>query len=286
MKKRLIRVLGHFLAFCIFLFFGRVDGYSIPRHVKTQLIVEVESIKPGKPFCVALALTMEEGWHTYWRNPGDSGLPTTIKWKLPQGFSAGEIQWPYPQKYETSGVVSFGFEDKIFLITEIVAPNSVKPESVVQISASVDWLVCKEECVPEHADLNLEIPVKDHVPRVDPKWVEYFRISRANLPKLSKDWDIIASVKGDKIVIQASSHVPVIEPVVDVFFFPEAEGIIDYAEPQTVKKRGNGYAIEMKRSKFSTELPPRLKGILYSSKGWDNDGQIPALLVDVSLKME
>jgi thiol:disulfide interchange protein DsbD len=286
MKKKQIRVSGFFLLIWLLLVFGHAESYSSPKHVQAQLIVEVESIRPGSPFCVALALKMEEGWHTYWQNPGDSGLPTTIEWDLPDGFSAGKIQWPYPKKFETSGIVTFGYADEVFLLTDIRAPASLKPGTVVKISASADWLTCKEECVPEHAELSTEIPVKDLVPNVDPKWADYFDMFRNNLPKLFGDWDVHASVTGSTIVIQASPRVTAHGPMMDVFFFPEQEGIFEYAEPQTVKKRGNGYSIEIKRSKSTHDLPSRLKGILYSSQGWDSSGQILALLVDVPLRME
>jgi thiol:disulfide interchange protein DsbD len=264
--------------------FGRANGDSSPQKVHAQLIAEVESIKPGIRFCVALALTMEEGWHTYWKNPGDSGLPTTIEWNLPEGFSVGEIQWPYPQRFETSGIVSFGYADEVFLLMDMQAPVTLKPGTVAKFSASVDWLACKEECVSEHADLIIEIPVKDHDSRVDLKRVEHFKISRNNLPKLFKNWNIIASANGEKIVIQALPHISADSPSIDVFFFPEEEGIVDYSEPQKVETLRSGYLIEIKRSKFSTNLPSRLKGILYSTQGWDASGQMNALLVDVPLQ--
>jgi thiol:disulfide interchange protein DsbD len=286
MKKKQLRLSGFFLLWCFLTVFSIADDFSSPNHVHAQLIVEVESIKPGSPFCVALSLTMEEGWHTYWQNPGDSGLPTKIEWDLPDGFSAGEIQWPYPHKFETSGIVTFGYTDEVFLLTNIRAPASLKPGTVVKISASVDWLTCKEECVPEHANLIAEILVKDHVPQVDPKWSKYFKIYRNSLPKLLIDWDINASVIGNKIVIQASPLGSVHGSEMDVFFFPEQEGIVDYTMPQTVEKRGNVYSIAMMREKFAQSLPSRLRGILYASQGWDSAGQTLALLVDVPLRME
>ena len=70
-------------------------------------------MEPGSQLCVALALTMEEGWHIYWKNPGDSGLPTSIQWNLPEGFSVEETKWPYPQRFETSGIVSFGYAGEL-----------------------------------------------------------------------------------------------------------------------------------------------------------------------------
>jgi len=69
------------------------------RHVKASLVAETDAVRPGQPLTVGIRLEMEKGWHTYWRNPGDSGLPTRVRWTLPAGFSAGELRWPYPQRF-------------------------------------------------------------------------------------------------------------------------------------------------------------------------------------------
>src|SRR5512140_3800024 len=79
-------------------------------HVEAELVSERSAIVPGEPVTVALRLTMDRGWHTYWQNPGDSGLPTTLAWKLPAGMRAGSIQWPAPQALPVGPLVNFGYE--------------------------------------------------------------------------------------------------------------------------------------------------------------------------------
>jgi len=112
--------------------------------VKAYLVSEVLSIKPGQKFSVGLLLVIDKGWHTYWKNPGDSGLPTKIEWDLPDGFVPGDIQWPYPQRFELPELVNFGYEGEVFLITEIVAPKTLVSGSRVKVATSVDWLAGKE----------------------------------------------------------------------------------------------------------------------------------------------
>ena len=271
--------------FCfIFLFFSRVQGASSPQHVQARLIAEAKSVRPGSRFCVAVALTMEEGWHIYWKNPGDSGLPTTVEWHLPEGFSAGKIQWPYPQRFETSGIVSFGYENEVCLLTDMRAPVTLETGTVIEFSARVEWLSCREECVPEHADLSIKIPVRDQNPELNEKWAPYFKRTRNNLPMVCENWNINASANGEKIVILAFPQGRVNRSSIDMFFFPEEEGIVDYAEPQTVEKLRNGFSVEIKRSKLSSNLPSRLKGVLYSAQGWDASGQILALRIDMPLQ--
>jgi DsbC/DsbD-like thiol-disulfide interchange protein len=272
-------LLGYFM-----LCFIPVHGSSLPQHAKAQLIAEVESIEPDSHFCVILALTMDEGWHTYWQNPGDSGLPTTIKWDLPEGFAAGEIQWPYPQKLDNSGIVSFGYTRRVFLLVDMKVPSTAKAGTVVRFSARVDWLACKEECLPERADLVMELPVKDQKPDVDTKWAGFFEVFRNNLPKVLDDWSISAFAEGEKVVIKVLPHHFADKPPIDIYFFPEKEALVDHSAAQKVDNLRNGYSISMKRSRFSSTLPSRLKGILYSTQGWDVAGKTHALFVDVPLE--
>jgi thiol:disulfide interchange protein DsbD len=252
-------------------------------HVKAQLISEVHSIQPGQSFWVALWLQMEEHWHTYWKNPGDSGLPTKIIWNLPEGFEAGDIQWPYPQKFEEAQLVSFGYEGEVFLLTEIEAPETIESGSSAKISASVDWVVCKESCVLGHADLSIDIPVKDERPIVNEQWTGQFEKTRRLLPKSPSEWKIKASATENKIFIQAAPPLLFKKELKNITFFPEQEGVVNYSELQNLKKSKDGYIIEIQRSKLSTKLPARLKGVIFSEQGLGDSEQEHALHIDVPL---
>src|SRR5581483_8644540 len=91
-------------------------------HVKATLVSESKSIQPGTPFWVAVQLEMQPPWHTYWKNAGESGEPTSIDWKLPAGFTAGPIQWPAPKRIAVPPVVSYGYEDNVLLLVKITPP--------------------------------------------------------------------------------------------------------------------------------------------------------------------
>ena len=86
-----------------------------PSHVTVNLIQEEETVQPGRPFWVALHLNLEEGWHVYWKNPGDAGIPLKVEWKLPEGFEAGPLQWPFPEKFTMSDMVGFGYKGEVIL---------------------------------------------------------------------------------------------------------------------------------------------------------------------------
>jgi DsbC/DsbD-like thiol-disulfide interchange protein len=251
--------------------------------VKAQLISELKSIQPGQAFCVALRLEMAEQWHTYWKNPGDSGMPTKIEWNLPDGFRASGIQWPTPQKIATPHDVSFGYEGEVFLLTEIKAPDAVESGSSVEITARVDWLACKEICVPGHADLMMRLPVKGEKSEPDKRWVRRLTATRRNMPKKFSDWEINASAKNGQIFIHIIPPQWFKKELADISFFPEQEGIIDLSGKQQLQSSKDGYVLEVQRSIFSEKLPERLQGVLISKYGWSQSGQEKALTVDVSV---
>ncbi|HEX7465677.1 MAG TPA: protein-disulfide reductase DsbD domain-containing protein, partial [Usitatibacter sp.] len=122
-------------------------------HVEADLVADKASAQPGKPLRVGLRLRMEPQWHTYWRNPGDSGLPTKIQWILPEGWKAGEIQWPFPQPLPVGPLMNYGYEDEVVLLAELTPPSSA-PAGNASIKARADWLVCKDICVPEKGELD------------------------------------------------------------------------------------------------------------------------------------
>jgi thiol:disulfide interchange protein DsbD len=128
--------------------------------VTARLLADVAEIAPGEPFRLGIEITMADGWHTYWENGGDAGLPTTAEWTLPEGFAASEIRWPVPHRYEEEGdLVTFGYADRVLLLTEITPAASVTAGETVTIASRVDWLQCKDICIPGGADLSLRLPV-------------------------------------------------------------------------------------------------------------------------------
>ena len=250
-------------------------------HVKAELISEVRSLQPSEPFWVAVRLTMDEGWHTYWRNPGDSGLPTQIKWTLPEGFEAGDIHWPYPHKFESSNIVSFGYEREVCLLTEIRPPKSLVPETLAKIAATVEWLECEEICLPGQADLILELPVRDVAPEVDSHWIKSFEETRRNVPRASSDWKISARSSKSGFILQLTPPPGLGSELAKVFFFPEKSGMIDHASEQETAQTEAGYVLKLKKSPYALEPTTRLRGVLVSSTGWRGPDSERALQIDI-----
>ena len=100
-------------------------------HVEAELVAATTALVPGEPVTVALRLSMEKGWHTYWQNPGDSGLPTTLAWKLPSGIEAGPIEWPAPRELPVGPLVNYGYEGEVLHLVEL------KPQRTLAIGDTV-----------------------------------------------------------------------------------------------------------------------------------------------------
>src|SRR5437867_8889316 len=127
---------------------GQSQTYEGKQLVHAALVADTKAIVPGKSFTAGLLLRMATGWHTYWKFSGDAGLPTEIKWNLPEGWKVGEIQWPIPLKTTDPGdILTYGYSDEVLLMQEIMPPNSIG-DSTVKLSAEANWLVCERLCIP------------------------------------------------------------------------------------------------------------------------------------------
>ena len=152
------------LAICLSIlgFLGRAEAqvYQGKELVKAELLADTNAIVPGKNFTVGLLLRMAPGWHTYWKAPGDAGLPTELKWNLPPGLrTIGGLQWPIPLKTNDPGdIQTYGYEDEVFLTQEI-RPGAKIDDSRLTLSAEANWLVCEKICIPGSANLQMELPV-------------------------------------------------------------------------------------------------------------------------------
>ena len=132
--------------------------------VRAELMAHApQGVTPGQPVWVGLQIKHQPEWHTYWKNSGDSGLPTQLEWTLPPGVLAGDTAWPLPKKISLGKLVNYGYEGTLLLpvpltITPDFKPSLLNPELTVKLKAS--WLVCRKECIPEEGEFTLNIPVK------------------------------------------------------------------------------------------------------------------------------
>ncbi|HUL77995.1 MAG TPA: protein-disulfide reductase DsbD domain-containing protein [Vicinamibacteria bacterium] len=231
------------------------------RHAKVSLVAEADAVRPGQPLWVGIRLQMEDGWHTYWRNPGDSGLPTRARWNLPEAFAAGELKWPYPTRFRTGPLVSYGYEREVLLPAEIRVPPSL-PANEVRIAARVDWLECQEACLPGRADVSLALPVR---PTSAPgPHAALFAEARRRLPKRDPAW--LFSVSPAPSALRLVVRVPHGTALHEAYFYPSAPRLLDYGKPQTLAREGATHRLDLPRDPNGAPAE-RLAGVLVAETG-------------------
>lgn len=135
----------------------RTDGSGL---VRLALIADRETVRPGERFTLGVHLELERGWHVYWRNPGDSGFPTTAKITAPAGFEVGPARFPAPERHELEGeIVSYIHEDELLIVAEVVVPAAAVPGTKASFAVESRWMVCTEVCFTGSGEATLELPI-------------------------------------------------------------------------------------------------------------------------------
>ncbi len=245
------------------------------KHVTAELIAENTHAQPGQPFWLAVKLNMDPHWHTYWRNPGDSGLGTTVDWELPEGYQAGPLVWPHPENIVSGPLVSYGYENEVALLT-LITPPANGSATALTIRAKAAWLMCEEVCIPGNATLALTLPVRDETPVADERWTALLASTRAQLPVSETGWTVRAQVTDKEVALILTPGTDFKRGDWTATFFPYTDDIIDHAAAQTLTAEGDGYVLRMPRSSLSKSVPEQLYGVLVRKDGWRTDGTAPA----------
>lgn len=248
-----------------------------------QLIPEVRSIQPGAPFTVAIRIEMDPGWHSYWKNAGDSGLPTEIEWDLPSGFSPGEIQWPYPEKIVAYPLVDYGYSHEVALLVEVVPPMDLEEGSNVRLAARVDWLICEQICLPAYEEVEAVIPVSMGSSDPDPERAPLFLQARARFPVAQPGWALSAEVTETGYRLQVEATESGLETPDQVYFYAGDKNVIAHADPQLMTLRSGGFSLDLPGSPYASQPVTPLMGVLMveAGPGWDPAGDAMAMAVVV-----
>ncbi len=246
--------------------------------VTVQIVTSVASVRPGMPFEAGVRLTMDPGWHTYWKNPGDAGLATTVEWSLPEGYSAGPLRWPLPRPFREQDFTTYGYEGDVLLVAEITPPQSL-PGGAPVLAARVTWLACRVECVPGSVEVSLDLSPAHGGTPADQRTRAAFQAARDQVPVVDPSTAFSASTDGGALVLRAAGLAG--QPG-SVSFFPDATGVINISAPQDAAVRGGDLLLRLARPLDAGQLPSRLQGVLAVGTGAD----IRALLVDVPIAQE
>ena len=234
---------------------------AAPNRVAADLISETTSVKPGSTMWVALRLRPPQGWHTYWSNPGDSGLATTIDWALPTGFAAGPIAWPRPERLLLGPLAIYAYEGEAVLLTPIKIPAQLSQNQQVKLNADASWVVCKDICIPEQAKLNLTLPVAEHPAPVDPSVAALFSGARAALPEVSP-WPISSWLTDQTISVRLVAPGLDHTQIANALFFPKDDGVVDASASQQLSVDSDGLTVTAPRAGRSNSPSHQINGVL------------------------
>jgi len=238
-------------------------------HVEAALIGERTAVIPGESLTVALRLAIIPGWHTYWRNPGDSGEPTRLEWRLPAGFRAGEIEWPVPERLPAGPLMNFGYKGEALHLVRIDAPPDLALGTPVTLAAKAWWLVCEVNCIPEEAELSITLPVAARSD-LDPRAAGPIGAARARLPAPAgalSDWTLTAGSVTEGVALRLAP--PAGFAVPEARFFPFDQGKIEPAAPQRLVAADGGYALTLPRAAQPVGAFDRVAGVLVFSPPGD-----------------
>lgn len=247
-------------------------------HVKVDLLQEEKTIQPGRPFWIALHLNLEEGWHVYWKNPGDAGIPLKIEWELPPGFEMSPLQWPFPEKFEMADMVGFGYNGEVTLLSQVTPPAHLDSQAKISLQAQVKWLVCSSlTCQPGSASAHLPLTVAGDSPDSREELAVIFEQARAKIPKTHIE---VKTIRKHGImqleVPQETANAQ--ETIREVYFFPEQKNMIDHSiEPTLAQstRESNRYLVNLKGSDEIGVGSKSLKGVLvlHTQKGIEESVQ-------------
>jgi thiol:disulfide interchange protein len=248
-------------------------------NVKARLVSEVKAVGPGQVFWVALELNIRDGWHAYWRNPGDSGEATKLTWQLPPGFTAGDIVWTTPHRFEIAPLVNYGYAKHAMHLVQITAPKDLKAGMPVTLSAKASWLVCSDVCIPEDAALQLQLPAGAAAGGIDAVESPLFTAARAELPS-AQPAPISAAIRGDQLVITLGKEWgATLSQIQSLSFFPYAEGGIEYAAPQKLTRAKDQVELSMKVG-YQPPKAGAIRGVLIATE--QNGNQSDSVPIEIA----
>jgi thiol:disulfide interchange protein DsbD len=232
-------------------------GVSQTENVRAELVAEVASVSPGASFWVALRLDIRDGWHTYWRNPGDSGEPTRIAWTLPAGVTASDIHWPFPRRIPYGPLVSYGYENRVLHLVRMQVDDRWAPGQALEATAEASWLVCQEICIPEAASFRLSLPAAPGPAETDLQAAADINRALARLPA-TPPWPASVEVGDHGLVLDVATDVDGAN-IGSASFFPYEWGYVEPAGAQELEVGDGRLVLNMVRGENTPEV---LDGVL------------------------
>ena len=232
-----------------------------------------QGVQAGQPLWVGLQLTHQPEWHTYWRNPGDSGLPTQLELNLPAGISAGDVQWPLPHKLKAGNLTNYGFEKTVLLAVPLTVTQQFKANAsqTLDIQVHANWLVCRLECIPQEGDFVLRIPINS-------SFAPNAAAFEAVLAEQPKQWSSVKATtrfEAQRMVLQVSG-LPASLHAKTLQVFPDTAELVESASEQHPRAsqswQGDVWTVQLPLSNLRLTDPKQVGFLLTTGKGAERQG--------------
>lgn len=210
------------------------------RLVQIKLIPETTAPRPGQEIWVAIEQTITSGWHTYWKNPGDSGVPPRIQWTLPPGFAVGDVVWPAPHRLPYGPLLNYGYGNRAVLLQKLKT-SANRPAAPITLKVAIDVLVCKDECIPESGTYDLTLNDGSPVSHKD-----VIQKAQSQAPK-TVAWDVEAKEEGRDLVLNFKDAHFSLKPGAGVEFYPHEWGLIENTAQAKAETKDGFITIRQKR---------------------------------------
>ena len=230
-------------------------------NAEAELVAASTAVVPGQVLQAGLRIKHDPHWHTYWIVPGDSGLPTQIKWTLPPGWSAGPIEWPVPQRFPVGPLMNFGYDGEVLLPVALTPPADLQPGQTVELAARADWLICADVCIPGGADLKLALPVGAQA--APSARAALFASTRAKIPQPRALEAASATIEETRIRLAFAAGIEIDR----VEYFPLQEARIEAAAPQVLRHEDGKTAVYLTAAAPVTPDFKSLSGVLVVNGG-------------------
>jgi thiol:disulfide interchange protein len=234
--------------------------------VRAELLAHApDGLLPGKTVWLGLQLTHQPEWHTYWKNSGDSGLPTQLQWTLPEGLTAGDIAWPVPKKIPIGNLANYGYEGTVVLPVPVTVAPTFKASGNVEVKLQANWLVCKKECIPEDAQLTLKLPAQGATALHAAAFDKAMAAQPKPVPPAAGS---VARIDGDALAITVQGLPEAIRGK-PLEFFPETGEVIETGAAWTQAWNGAEWTARVPLSAQRSASPTLMPVVLGAgSDGW------------------
>ena len=244
-------------------------GPQRTERIEAELVTMSAWAAPGSTAVVAVKQTIQPGWHTYWRNPGDSGGATSLAWTVPTGVKPGEIVWPLPQRQRLSGLMNYGYEGEVYLPVPVEIPATARAGTVLPLTVKALFLVCSAEmCVPDELTLRLDLRVREGGAALDPRHGAAITQVLETAPRPA-GIEARVSLEDGVLVLSAAGGPLAGRDPGPSYFFPFEGGVIDHPAAQTGRWGPQGLTLRLQPGGATTAngLTGPVAGVLSTAQG-------------------